>query len=143
MFKSVCFTLALAFSVFSVPILTGTASADFPTAEECALAGIDKPATLSAFLSRLLTAVKNDDKAAMAELVDYPIEIQSKKSLTIDNKDQFIKNYDVVMTKAVREALGSEPFVTPRGIVQMTSERAQVWLSVSDGKLLIGTIIID
>ncbi|MBI4958345.1 MAG: hypothetical protein HY915_02490 [Desulfovibrio sp.] len=120
-----------------------TAQAQGPSRSECARVGLKSCEALKVFVASLRKAVAENDKAAVAAMIEYPIEIQLKNGLEIKDKDQFVKNYDTIMTKAVRDAiLTQEPFVSPRLVIQMIGDGAQVWLSVNKRRLLVGTVII-
>jgi hypothetical protein len=123
--------------------VTAETRATVPDKEELELAGLKSPAQLTAFVTGLRKAVKSSDKAAVADMVEYPVEIQAGKSLTIENRAAFIRNFDTIITKAVRKAVLEEPFINKRGVIQLTGSGSQIWLMVSDGKLRIITIITD
>ncbi len=134
--------LALVFVVFMA--LPGMAGAQGPSKSECAKAGLKSCVALSAFVVSLRTAVNAGDKDAVAALFSYPIEIQLKDGFEVRDKAALVKNYDTIMTKAVRDAmLTQEPFVNSRQIIQMIGDGAQIWLTVEKGRLLIGTVIIE
>lgn len=100
--------LQLILTLVLVLILTlaGAGRAAGPTKEECALAGFDNPAQLTSLVTKLKKAVENGDKAAVAAMVGYPITVKlGGAEREIENQADFIKNYDAIMTKAVREAV--------------------------------------
>jgi hypothetical protein len=50
--------------------------------------------------------VENRDQAAVAAMVDYPITVtMGGAERDIENQDDFIKNYDAIMSKPVQEAV--------------------------------------
>ncbi len=98
--------LILALGLVLVLTLAGAGRAAGPTKEECALAGFDNPAQLTAMVTKLKKAVENGDQAAMAATVDYPITVTlGGAERDIENQDDFIKNYDAIMSKPVQEAV--------------------------------------
>ena len=114
-----------------VMVLAGTAGAAGPTKEECALAGIKNPKQLTTFVKNLQIAIKNGDKAAVANMVNYPIEVElNGASVTIEEKAAFIQNYDAILTKEVQtsmlEKTVDDIFVNRRGayldFVELTVE---------------------
>ena len=123
--------------------LPASVYADPPSKEDCVQAGLKDCKPLTAFVSKLRTAVKNNDKATVAGMIFYPIEVQGGDGTEIKNKEAFIKNYDKIMTSAVQEVLLEDPFVTPRQIIQFVNDKAQIWLDVDGNKLLVGTIIVE
>jgi hypothetical protein len=98
--------LILALALMLSLTLAGTAGAAGPTKEECALAGFDNPAQLAAMVAKLKKAVENGDKAAVAAMADYPITVMlSGVERDIENQEDFIKNYDGIMDKPVKDAV--------------------------------------
>jgi hypothetical protein len=135
--------LAVALILGLVLALTAETRAAGPSKEECALAGFKNPAQLTSFVANLRKAVKESNKTAVAEMVDYPIEIQVKDSFSIKDKAEFMKKFDLIITKAIREAVLEEPFINNRGVILLTGSEAQIWLLVTDGNLRIITFIIN
>lgn len=100
--------LALLWTVLLLSVLAGTAGATGPTREECAKAGIDHPQKLVAFVTNLQKAVRDNDKAAVIDMMDasYPFEISvAGKELAIKDAGDFNKHYATVMTKSLRAYL--------------------------------------
>jgi len=136
--------LALLLGLLFSLSLAAAACAEPLTKADLASTGLKDPKKVVAFVAALRKAVTSADKAAVAAAVEYPIEIQAKESRSITTPAEFVQNYDAIMTKSVCSAiLDTDPFVTPRGIIQMNQDDAQVWLSVDNGKLRIGSIISD
>lgn len=96
-------TLVLALAL----TLMGAAHAAGPSKQEYASAGIKNPAQLTSFFKTLQEAIKKNDKSAVAAAVDYPLTEVSLdgKDSSIKNKDEFIANYDAIMTKQVKDAV--------------------------------------
>jgi hypothetical protein len=126
--------LILALALMLVLTLAGAGRAAGPTQEECDLGGFDSPAKLISLITNLQKAVKNGDKTAVAALADYPIMVsQGKAEREIANQADFIKNYDVIMTKPVRDAVLSfkmkDYFINRRGLVISDGTgKGSVWL---------------
>lgn len=124
--------------------LASPAFAEGPSKAECASAGLKNCAALTAFVQELRAAVTAGDKQAVAAKVFYPIEVQLGDGLNVAGPADFVRQYDAIMTPALRNAIMKEdPFVSPRKLIQMIGDGAQVWLDVNKGRLLIGTIIIE
>ena len=121
----------------------GMACAQGLSRSDCVSAGLKTCKPLNDFVAKLRTAVQNGDKNAVAALVAYPIGIQYKDGLEIKDKQAFVRHYDTIITKSVRDAIAGEPFVNPRKIIQFVGDAAQIWLDSAKGKLLIGTVIIE
>lgn len=134
---------ALALSLFLALAMPWAAWAQGPTKPECLQVGLKNCKPLDDFTAKLRGAVKNDDRDAVAALISYPIEVQFKDGLEIKDKAAFVRNYDKIMTKAVRDAVNETPFVHPRLIIKFVGEAAEIWLNVDKGRLLIDTIIIE
>ena len=134
----------LGFFVFFLALgLSVNVCADPPTKEDCVLAGLKDCKPLTAFLAKLRDAVKNNDKAAVASMITYPIEVQIGDGIEINNKETFIKNYDKIMTSLVQEVLLEDPFVTPRQVIKFVNDKAQIWLDIDGKQLSVGTIIAE
>ncbi len=139
--------LHLTLALVLVLALAGAARAEAPTPEECALAGIKNPAQLTSFIANLQKAVKNGDKAAVATVVDYPIEVKlGGASRRIEAKAACIENYDAIMTKAVRDAVLTQNmgdiFINRKGVMLTDGAgEGRIWLAVVSGSLRIITII--
>lgn len=139
--------LTLALVLVLVLTLAGVGRAAGPTKEECALAGIKNPAQLTSFIANLQKAVKSGDKAAVANMVDYPIEVKlGGAERSIENQADFINNYDAIMIKAVREAVLNQKmtdiFINRKGVMLTDGTgEGRIWLAVASGSLRIITII--
>jgi hypothetical protein len=134
--------LALALIFALLLTLAGAVRAAGPTASECALAGIKNPAQLASFIGLLQKAIKNEDKAAVAAMVEYPLRVETGgTSRTIEDKAAFVEHYDTIMTKVVREAVlgqGLEGLTVNRRGVDLGEGRVQ--LSVVSEKLCIESV---
>lgn len=126
--------LILALVLVLVLSLAGAGRAAGPTQEECDLGGFDSPAKLISLITNLKKAVKNGDKAAVAALVGYPLIVkQGGADREIKNQADFIKNYDAIMTKPVRDAVLSfkmkDYFINRQGLVMSgDTSKGSVWL---------------
>jgi hypothetical protein len=111
----------LAVALVLLLTLAAAGRAAGPTQEECDLGGFDSPAKLISLITNLKQAAKNGDKTAVAALVDYPIVVRmGKAEREIANQTDFIKNYDAIMTKPVRDAVLNfkmkDYFINRRGL---------------------------
>lgn len=137
------YPLWLLIIVFALALPWTAATQEGPSKAECVAAGLKTCKPLTAFVATLRNAVQAGNKNAVADLMTYPIEIQLKDGLEIKDKADFVAHYDTIMTPSLRDAITQEPFVTPRQIIQLVGEKAQIWLYVDNGTLRIGTIIIE
>ena len=92
-----------------------------------------------ALFSLLLSASGSAWAKAQPREVQLPPEMEAK----VKDKDAFVKNYDAIVTDAVREALAEEPFVTPRFIIPLVGDKAQIWLDVDNGRPRIDSIMAE
>lgn len=97
-------TLAL---ILALALTGATHAAGGPSKKEYASAGINSPAQLTSFIKTLQEAIKKSDKSAVAATVDFPLtEVNlNGKERSIENKDEFIANYDAIMTEEVKDAV--------------------------------------
>lgn len=83
------------------------------------------------YFTKLQKAVAKNDKKAVSKLVYYPLNVNSKgKTKIIKNQKQFIKEYNDIMTKRVKNSvLKQKPdmvFVNYKGAMTGNGE---VWMS--------------
>lgn len=74
------------------------------------------------FVNNIQSYIKSDNKEQLAELVAYPISVKIKdKYANIQNKDEFIKNYDKIFYPKYKEAMSTAYtkylFVNYKGIM--------------------------
>ncbi|MGO9174816.1 MAG: hypothetical protein ACLQED_01535 [Desulfobaccales bacterium] len=130
--------LILAVAMVLVLTLTGTGGAAGPTKEECALAGFDNPAQLTAMVTKLKKAVENGDQAAVAAMVGYPIPvILGGSERDIENQADFINSYDAIMIEPVREAVLNRKlediFINRQGaMLTDNAGKGRLWLMNSE-----------
>ncbi len=128
--------------------LAAVAHAAGPSKSECALAGIKTPAQLGAFLTKLREAVAAGDKAAVAALADYPLQvIRDSDDISIESKEDFIKQYDALMTPKVKEAALAQKldgiFINKQGVMMTDVEGNDRLRLMGDGKNVLITRITN
>jgi len=122
--------------------LVTTAEAAQPAAGDWAMAGVKKPAQGEAFLDKLRKAVATGDKAAVAALAAYPMAVQIGDNFDVEDAGQFVSRYEAIITRGVREAvLNGSVLVTPRGVVRLVGDGAEMWIMKESGGLRIITVI--
>ncbi|RXZ77786.1 hypothetical protein EBB07_27310 [Paenibacillaceae bacterium] len=94
-------------------------------------AGIDDPKEFTNFLDQLQKHVAKNNKAAVAELVSYPLRVNHDgKSLIIKTKKDFIARYNQIFTDEIKKKLLAQQadtvFVNWKGVM------------VGDGEIWIG-----
>ncbi|MFF2092225.1 hypothetical protein [Paenibacillus sp. NPDC058174] len=94
------------------------------------VAGIDNAAAFSKYFSKLQKEVKANKKEAVADLVAYPLRVNSSgKSIEIKTKKQFIAKYNQIFTDKVKKKLlaqkEDELFVNWKGVMVGDGE---VWI---------------
>ncbi|MFP3392567.1 hypothetical protein [Brevibacillus sp. SIMBA_040] len=95
------------------------------------VAGITNPAAFEAFFGQLQQAVKRGDKNKVAKHVKYPLRVNKEgASRFVHDEEQFLTEYDQIMTGNVRQALLQQnvtnTFVNAQGVM------------VGDGELWLG-----
>ncbi|MDN4091931.1 hypothetical protein P4U99_18585 [Brevibacillus agri] len=100
------------------------------------VAGITDPVAFEAFFDKLQEAVKAGNKAQVARMVQYPLRINKDGgSRYVQNEQQFLAEYDEIVTPKVKEALLAqnvrETFVNAQGVMVGNGE---LWLGQSGGK---------
>ncbi|MEM0950463.1 MAG: lysozyme inhibitor LprI family protein [Pseudomonadota bacterium] len=113
---------------FAVSSLTGeTLSLDVSILQN---AGMESPDAVRAFLDTLKKISATDDRARFASLVSYPFHLYDAGKVTATYQDAtaFLKDYDRIMTKPVRDAIAeahyADLFVNYQGAML---GNGQVW----------------
>ncbi len=101
------------------------------------VAGIDNPKAFHQFFFNFQQAVKKNNKAAVASMVNYPLNVnENGKTHKIKNAAGFIAKYDSIMTPEIKRTLGyaieKELFVNWQGVMVGSGE---LWFGQSDDKL--------
>lgn len=95
------------------------------------VAGIDNAAEFEGEFKTIQSLISNNEKEKVAEYINYPLRTPS---LTVNSKSEFIKNYDTIMTKKVKDAMVNqkvqETVVNYKGVMVGAGD---VWLTVVDG----------
>ncbi|MCM3293923.1 hypothetical protein M3661_27900 [Paenibacillus sp. MER 180] len=103
------------------------------------VAGIYDPQEVNDFIVNLQSAVAANDKKAVAEMVSYPLRVnQAGHSTQIASKTAFVKQYNSIITKKVRQKVLAQEvnklFVNYNGVMIGDGE---MWISKIDGKIAI------
>ncbi|TVX93630.1 hypothetical protein [Paenibacillus agilis] len=106
------------------------------------VAGIDDPAAFVQFLSDLKKEVAANNKKAVAGMIDYPLNVNKNgKTTKIKTKQQFIKQYNKIMTKEVKQKLLAQKadrvFVNAEGVMIGDGE---MWISQFGTKIAVYAI---
>ncbi|GFN32845.1 hypothetical protein [Paenibacillus xylaniclasticus] len=98
------------------------------------VAGITDPEAFDQMFAKVQAAIAEDDKAAVAASALYPIRVNYSVNQfdRIDNAEQFIANYDQIITPSVKEALRNQKldglFVNANGVM---AGAGQMWFGVT------------
>lgn len=96
------------------------------------VAGIEHPQEFEAFFTNLQKLVADGD-TTVAEFVSYPINVNlNGKKTEIKSKDEFIKQYDQILTQQVKDGVAKqvvgETFVNAEGV---SVGEGVMWLNAS------------
>ena len=97
------------------------------------VAGISDPAEFEQTFTIVQELVSRDDKEKVAEYVLYPLNVNHNSvTRVIHTKQEFIKEYDTIMTNEVKQALlhqnVKDTFVNYKGVMVGNGE---IWFGVS------------
>jgi len=91
------------------------------------VAGIDDAAEFEKVFNTVKSLVAKGEKEKVAEYVNYPL---TSANITVNSKEEFIKNYDSIITEEVKNALINqkveETFVNYKGVMV---GNGQIWFS--------------
>lgn len=93
------------------------------------------------FVSKIQSYVVNGNKGQLAELIAYPITANiNGKATKINNKEDFIKNYDQIFNSTYKQAIGNAYtkylFVNYKGIM-FGESLYNIWINEINSKLMI------
>lgn len=109
------------------------------------VAGITNPAAFEAFFAKLQDAVKKDDAKEVAKYVRYPLRVNKDgKSRFIQDEQQFLEEYDRIITGKVKEALLhqkiADAFVNDQGVMVGNGE---MWLGEYSKRYVVFAINVE
>jgi hypothetical protein len=97
-----------------------------------AAAGINDPKAFEKMFEVAKTAIAADEKAAVAELILLPLQVNGETPLQIKSKEEFIEKYDQIITKSVKDAMAAQKvddlFVRDQGVMVGSG---QLWFGAS------------
>ena len=109
-----------------------------------AVAGVEDPREVERFLSGLKRAVADDDRARVADMVNFPLRTNLRgRAARVRGRREFLRNYRSIFTAKVKRALAEEEtgglFANWRGVMVGDGE---IWFRPSgrDGRLKIVTV---
>ena len=98
------------------------------TPSRYSVAGIDDAAEFERVFKIIQALVAKGEKEKVAEYIRYPL---TSANITVTSKEEFIKNYDLIITEKVKNALVNqkveETFVNYKGVMVGAGE---VWFTV-------------
>lgn len=97
------------------------------------VAGFDNPAEFEADFLRIQELVAKENKEAVAEYIQYPLNVYNTKGKTnIQNKEELINHYNEIFTERVKNAFARQKldniFVNYKGVMVGQGE---VWFTQS------------
>ena len=106
--------------------------------------GITNAKEFEKSFNTIKSLVKNNEKSKVASYVSYPLNVNKKdKKMKIESKDDFIKNYNTIITEDVKKALLNQDvtktFVNYQGVMVGDGE---MWLTHFKNKAMIYAINI-
>lgn len=140
-------TIAAAVGVYGLAWLalgTALAGAQGEVDDLWSVSGIDNPESARSFLDHLKAVVQNNDRAAIAALVHFPLAVydDGKVIKIYRSRNALLKNFDAVFTpkvlKSIRDAKLETLFVRDQGA--MIGDSGEVWFAGWNGRVLIKTI---
>ncbi|QHW33304.1 hypothetical protein GZH47_22590 [Paenibacillus rhizovicinus] len=109
-------------------------------------AGIDDPKKFQEVFGAVKAAIARGDKAEVANHILYPLRVNGASGTElIQTRGEFVKQYDAIMTKQVRNAIASQSFdqlfINYQGVMVGNGE---IWFAGSaDKPQVIGMIAIN
>lgn len=108
------------------------------------VAGITNAKEFEKSFNSIKYLVKNNEKLKVASYVSYPLNVNKKdEKIKIKSKEEFIKNYDTIITEDVKKALLNQDvtktFVNYQGV--MVGD-GQMWFTHIKNKAMIYAINI-
>jgi hypothetical protein len=93
------------------------------------------------YVSKIQGYVKNGNREQFAELVKYPVTVNiNGKAAKIENKEDFIKNYDQIFNPAFKQAISNAftkyLFANSKGIM-FGEGQYNIWITEINSKLII------
>ncbi|BAH43125.1 hypothetical protein BBR47_21480 [Brevibacillus brevis NBRC 100599] len=109
------------------------------------VAGITNAGAFEAFFEKLQEAVKNSDKTEVAKHVRYPLRVNKDgKSQFIRDEQQFLEEYNRIMTEKVKEAFlqqkVTDTFVNDQGVMVGNGE---IWLGQFSNRFVVFAINVE
>lgn len=107
-------------------------------------AGIDNDAAAETFFLDLKEAVSKDDRAKVANMMNFPLRVNGDHKQLIRKKSDLLKRYESVFTPQVKEALSkqkvSDLFVNCQGVM---IGHGEIWFNQIFGSNNIRVITIN
>jgi hypothetical protein len=109
-----CFLVGACLVAVFLPVAFGQ-SKDASAGSECGGAttvdglGPEKAKLARAFLSELKSAVEQDQRSKVANMIRFPLKVGTpKKRFVIKDREEFLYNYDHILTAKVKAKIGDE-----------------------------------
>ena len=117
--------------ILLVSLVIACASARRGSAQRFTTLGV-RDADVLAYFQKLQQAVRNNDRSAVAGLVNYPVRVNRgpKSHSLIANRTDLLKQYDQVFPATIRQGILEQQPAMLSGTAQgIAVQRGTVWLS--------------
>lgn len=105
-------------------------------------AGFEKDQEAENFIILIKDMVRNDEREYISALINYPVTVTiNKKKKIISDKDVFIKNYNSIFNKKVKDSLLLQPLAdiqaNSKGIMIGSGE---LWINIVNSRIMITSV---
>lgn len=92
--------------------------------------GLDDRKEFLGFHDRLVKLVAEDKREEVSKIINYPLNFFSKKNVLVSNKKQFLKNYDIIFNKKIKNVIKNQNrnnfFCKSQGVMY---GRGEIWVN--------------
>lgn len=139
-----CVTGSTAYATKSIPLNDNTSNLEqrMKVENRYELIGITNAKEFEKSFNTIKFLVKNNEKSKVANYVSYPLNVNKEdKKIKIQSKEDFIKNYNTIITENVKKALidqdVAKTFVNYQGVMVGSGE---IWFTHVNNKAMIYAI---
>ena len=141
---TLCVTGSTAYATKNIPLNNKSIEQKNQTENRYELIGITNAKEFEKSFNTIKHLVKNNEKSKVANYVSYPLNVNKEdKKIKIQSKEDFIKNYNSIITENVKKALldqdVAKTFVNYQGVMVGSGE---IWFTHVKNKAMIYAINI-
>ena len=141
---TLCVTGSTAYGVKNIPLNNKKIQEKMKIKNRYELIGITNAKEFEKSFNTIKYLVKNNEKSKVANYVSYPLNVNREdKKIKIQSKEDFIKNYNSIITENVKKALldqdVAKTFVNYQGVMVGSGE---IWFTHVKNKAMIYAINI-